>query len=198
MNGVEFVVVDLQSFAQHLHVAIDGIVIRRPPRRFAIGHVTLIVVLCMSFATIRHEFEQRHTFATTRAIDSALGDVVHRKHIVAIRLFAGDAITQRLVHKLLRGRLPRCWRRIRVTVVLDDHDKRAALHGREVNAFVKRAGARRTIADVHETNAILLPHLERERHTRHHRHHVAQRRNLSDESAIGVAEVNVQLATARR
>ena len=40
--------------------------------------------------------------------------------------------------------------------------------------------------------------MKRERHAGHHRHHVAERRDLSDESAIGVAEVDVQLSAARR
>ena len=40
--------------------------------------------------------------------------------------------------------------------------------------------------------------LKRQRDAGHHRNHVAERRDLSDEAALGVAEVDVQLAAARR
>src|SRR2546423_1723934 len=53
-------------------------------------------------------------------------------------------------------------------------------------------------ADVTETDAILLAHLERQRHAGHDRHHVAQRRYLADEPACEIAKVDVQLTAARR
>ena len=63
---------------------------------------------------------------------------------------------------------------------------------------MKGAGGRGPIADVHETDAILAAELEREGDASHDGHHVAEVRDLADETATGVAEVDVELAAAGR
>jgi hypothetical protein len=69
-------------------------------------------------------------------------------------------------------------------VVLDDHHQRATLHGREVDPFVECPGRSCAVTDVDEANPILLSHLERKCHASHHRNHVAEMRDLADESAL--------------
>ena len=115
--------------------------------------------------------------------------VVHREHVVAVGAVAGDAVAGRLVDELVRGALLRHRRGVGVAVVLDDHHERAALDRREVDPLVKRAGARRAVADVDEPHAILAAHLERERDAGHERDHVAELRDLADEAAAEIAEV---------
>ena len=89
-------------------------------------------------------------------------------------------------------------RGVGVAVVLDDDDQRAALHRGEVDALVERAGGGGAVAHVHQPDARLLPHLERERDAGHDRHHVAQVRDLADEvPVLEVAEMDVELAAAR-
>jgi hypothetical protein len=124
-------------------------------------------------------------------------DVVYGKDVVPIRLQSLDPISDGLVHELCRGRLFRDRRRIGVPVVLDDDHQRQALHRGEVEPFVKRAGGGCPVADVHEADAILPSHLERHRDAGHDRYHVTQRRDLTDEAAIGVAEMDVELPPAR-
>ena len=62
---------------------------------------------------------------------------------------------------------------------------------------MKCAGRSRAIANVDEPDAILFSHLEGKGDTGHHRHHVAEVRDLPDESSHQVAVVDVELATAR-
>src|SRR5262249_17116722 len=139
-----------------------------------------------------------HAFAASRTIDGELGDVVHGENVISVGLLARYAVADRLVDELFRRRLFARRRRVRVAVVLDDDDERTLLNSGEVDAFVERAGGRRAVADEHEADATFAAHLEAHRYTGHHRHHVAKRRDLADEAAVGVAEVDVQLASARR
>src|SRR5664279_2134822 len=197
VDGVELLLLDLQLLEQHAHVAIDGIVLLLPALDLAVGDVRLIVVLRVSLATIRHELDERDTLSAPRAIDRIARDIVRREHIVAVRANARNAVRHRLVLELLHRALLRVRRGVGVAVVLHDHDERAALHRRKVDPLVERARRRRAIADVHHADALLATQLERERDARHHRHHVAEVRDLTDEAAHGVAEVDVQLAAAR-
>ena len=160
-------------------------------------------MLGVPLATVRDELEQGDAPAGAGAVDCALCAVVDGQHVVAVDLLAVDAIADRLVHEPGgRGLFARgC--RVRVAVVLDDHDERKPLDRGEVDPLVEGAGARRAVADVDKSDAILLAHLEGHRHTGHHRHHVAQRRDLPEKSArrfgrAEIAEVDVQLAAARR
>src|SRR5213076_206316 len=89
-------------------------------------------------------------------------------------------------------------RGVRVLVVLDDHDEWAALHRGEVDALVEGPGRGRAVADIHQADAVLLSHLERERDASHHRHHVAKRRYLADKPPLEIAEVDVELPSTRR
>ena len=59
-------------------------------------------------------------------------------------------------------------------------------------------GKRRAIADEYQADAILAAHLEGQSHAGHYGNHVAQRRDLADEPPLGIAEMDVELAPARR
>jgi hypothetical protein len=155
-------------------------------------------VLGVSLPPVGDELDERDPFATTRAIDGALRRFVGRDDVVAVRLLGRDPVAGRLVDELRRERLLAGRRGVRVTVVLHDDDERAALHGREVDPFVERARGGRAVADVDQADTRLVPHLEGQRHPRHDRNHVAERRDLTDEPTLCVAEVDVQFAPARR
>jgi hypothetical protein len=155
-------------------------------------------MLGVPLPTIRHELDQCDAASIARSVHRALGRVVHRQHVVAVCLVARDAVAYRLVDKLACGGLLVDRRGIGVAVVFDDDDERATLNRREIDPLVERAGGRSAVSDVNEANPILAAHLERQRHARHNRHHVAKRRDLTDEAAIEVAEVDVELATTGR
>src|SRR5256885_16468646 len=97
-------------------------------------HIRLIVVLSVSFASIRHQLDQRDTAAGARTIDCTLRDFVSGDDIVAVGLLANHAVTDRFGHELRRGRLlaQRC--RGRIAVVLDDYYQWATLHCGERSA----------------------------------------------------------------
>ena len=188
--------VELELVGQHAKVPVDGIVLSRPPVDLARRNVRLVVVLRVPFPTIGHELDERDPFAPARTIDRLLGDVVDGKDIIPVGANAGNAIGERLVLELDDGRLARERGRVGVAVVLDDDDERTPLDGREVDPLVKGARRRRAVADVDQTDARLVPELERQRHAHHHGNHIAQMRDLADEAAIEVAVVDVQLAAS--
>src|SRR4051812_42796844 len=102
----------------------------------------------MSFSAIRDKLDERYTFARTRAIHGALRHFISRDDVIAVGSVAVHAITNRLVDQLLCGGLFRERSRVRVSVVLDDDDERALLHGREIDPFVKSTRGCRAVADV--------------------------------------------------
>src|SRR6185312_8358340 len=78
-GGVDFALharVDLRQLAgrdalrtlQVRDVPVHRIVRRRPPRDLPLGDVRLVVVLRVSFAAIREQFDQCHTLAATRTV----------------------------------------------------------------------------------------------------------------------------------
>src|SRR3569623_2383317 len=197
IEGGELLLLHLQLLEEHANVAVDRIVLLLPLVDLTCGDVRLIVVLRVSLAAIGHELDQRHTFAAAGTIHGIARHIVRCEHVVAIRANARNTVGERLVLELLHRALLGVRRGVRVAVVLDDHHERAALHRREVDALVECAGRRRAIAHVHEAAALFAAHLEGKRCAGHHRHHVAQLRDLADEAAHGVAEMDVQLASAR-
>ena len=181
IDSIDLGLLDLLAVEQHAHVAIERIVLRGPAIDFAVRHVRLVVVLGVTAAPIRHEFDQRDAAARSRAIDRAPRRLVHGEHIVAVGAIARDAIARRFVDELLRRALLGHRRRVCVAVVLRDHDERTVLHGREIDSLVKCARARRAVAEVDEADAIFAAHFERERDAGHDRDHVAERRYMPDE-----------------
>src|SRR5450432_2875301 len=196
IDRIELRLIDLQLLEQHAYISVDRIILAFPPRNLALRDVRLIVVLRVPLATIRHELDERDALAAARAIDCLARDIVRREHIVAVGAHTRNAVRHRLVLELLHRALLRVRRRVGVAVVFDDDDEGTALHCGEVDPLVERARRCRPIADVDHADALLAAKLERQCHARHHRDHVTEMRDLADEAAHGIAEVNVQLAAA--
>ena len=152
----------------------------------------------MPLSPVGDQLDERDTFAAPRAIDGAFSDLVRGDDVVAVGLLAWDAISDCFVDELFGERLPTRRRGVRVPIVFDNDYERAALDGGEIDPFMEGARRRRAVADVHEADPRLVAHLEAQRDARHHRHHVAKRRDLPDETARRVSEVNVQLAAPSR
>jgi hypothetical protein len=182
---------------EHFDITVEGIVCRRPSVDLAFRHVRLIVVLRVSLPPISDQLDERHPAAGARAIDGALGDFVRRQYVVAVGGVSVHSVADRLVDEILRGGLLGERSRVRVSVVLDDHHQRAPLHGGEIDSLVKSSRRSGAVADVNHSHPRLFSHLERERHAGHHRDHVAEVRDLADESADEIAVMDVELASAR-
>src|SRR4029079_9080121 len=63
---------------------------------------------------------------------------------------------------------------------------------------MKRARAHAAVADVSDRYDWLLLYARGEQHARHHRDHVAEMRDRTDESLGHIAEMNVEIASAGR
>jgi len=155
-------------------------------------------MLGVSLAAIRNQLDESDTASGARPIHRALRHCIRGEHIVTVSLFSGDTVTDGLVLQLLCCGLLGERGGIGVAVVLDYHHQRALLHRSEVYSLVKCAGGRRSVADVDESDAILAAHLERQCDAGHHRDHVTEVRDLSNESADEVAIMDVELAAASR
>src|SRR5437879_2509426 len=82
--------------------------------------------------------------------------------------------------------------------MLGDHNQRQTLHRGEVHPFIKCSGARAAVADVSQSDDVLLLHASAEKNSRHHRNHVAEMRNRTDESFVQITEVDVEIFATRR
>src|SRR2546425_11978908 len=61
---------------------------------------------------------------------------------------------------------------------------------------MKCAGAHATVANVGNSDNLFLLHASREQDASHHRNHVAEMRDWTNEAFLHVAEVNVKVASA--
>ena len=135
---------------------IQRIVVLLPPLDLAFANVTLIVVFRVALATIRLRFDQNRAAAATRVIRGRFRYFVTRDHVVAVDDVSGNTVARGFLGKIAHGGLQTGRRRIRVMIVLSNHDQRQLLHGREVETFVKRAGAHAAVADVSDADKLLL------------------------------------------
>ena len=182
-----------------MQIPVDRIVLRGPLLDFTSGHVRLIVVLSVSFAPIRDQLNERDPVARPGMIDGRSGHIIRGQHIVAVGLQSQHTVADGFVDEALGSRLLVRRSRVRVPVVLNDDHQWTLLHGREVDAFVKRASTGGAVSNVDESDAVFPAHPERHRHTGHDRHHVAKRRYLPkkptrDAGLPDVPEVNVEFA----
>src|SRR5207237_447151 len=60
---------------------------------------------------------------------------------------------------------------------------------------MKRAGAHAAVANIGNRDNLFLLQASREQHSSHHRNHVAEMRDWTNEAFLHVAEVNVKVAT---
>jgi hypothetical protein len=155
-------------------------------------------VLSVAFPSIRFRFNQNGAAARACIIDRLLRHFVTGNHVVSIDDVSGNAERGGFLSQVSNGRLHAGWCRVRVLIVFGNHDERQFLHGGEVHAFVKRAGAGAAIADVSQAGDVFLLQTRAHQNPRHHRNHVAEVRNRPDETLVHVAEVHVQIFSARR
>jgi hypothetical protein len=150
----------------------------------------------------RVDADQLRAGAVARAVDHALGDVVHRQHVVAVHQLVRDAVRRGALVDAFDRHLLRDRRRVRVLVIFRDHHERDALDGREVQSFVERARARRAVTDPRHRDARLLPHPRPHGDAGGDRDRVAEHADRPhDDGLVGVLvrqvdDVDVEIAAA--
>ncbi len=132
--------------------------------------------------------------------DRAFHRLVTSDDVVAVNDFAGDSVTGSFVNQVFRHALKPLRRRIRITVAFHHDDHGQFLHGGEIDAFVKRAGRSRAVADIRDADArrSFFFHPRRQQNSRQNRNHIAQMRNRTDETALNIGKVKLQIGRARR
>ena len=106
-----------------------------------------------------HRLDQRRAAAGARALDRLARRLVHGEDVEPVDAHAGDAVADRFVGERLGARLRLDRRRDRPAVVVADEHHRRVHHGREVDAFVERALARRAVAEERHRDRVLAAQL---------------------------------------
>jgi len=182
---------------QSLHVTVDRVVLLGPPVELVLGHVVLVVMLGVAFATIRLDLDEVHAVTAPRPLDREPRRLVHREHIVPVHGDGRDTVALRLLRQVLHCELLLGRGRIRPAVVFRDHDQRDLLHRGEVEALVERPRRGRAVAHIDQPHPRLAAQLEGQRDPGHHRDHVAEMGNLAEVALFKVVEMHVQLAPVR-
>ena len=159
----------------------------------AVGNIALIVMFGVAFAAVSLGFDQNSAAACACVIDGLLRDFVAGNNIVAIDYIAWNSECSSLFRQVSDRSLQIRWRRVRIVVMFGDHNQRQTLHCGEVHSFIECTGAGAAVADVSQSNEVLLLHAGAEQNSGHHGNHIAEMRNRSDESFVQVAEVNVKI-----
>ena len=173
-----------------------------PLGHLRLRHIARIVVLRVTLHAHRVDADQLCAGAVARAVDHALGDVEYSQHVVAVHQLVRDAVRRRALVDARDRHLLRDWRRVRVLVVLGDHDERDALHGCEVQPFVERARARGAVPDPGHRDARLLHHPRPHGDARGDRDRVAEHADRSDDHGLvgvllrQVDDVDIEIASA--
>src|SRR5688572_12119063 len=102
--------------------------------------VILRVVLRVSLAAVVAELDQLRAFAGDGPRERSAHGPVDVQHVGAVGRLGADTVPGTLLDEAAHPSLPPGGRRKGPLVRLDDQDERAALHGREVEALVPRAG----------------------------------------------------------
>src|SRR6202008_1220985 len=81
-------------------ITIDGIVVLFPPLDFTFGNVTLIVVLCVTFATVSLCLNQHRATAVALMIRGLLRDFVTSNDVVAVNDVRGNTVARRFLRQI--------------------------------------------------------------------------------------------------
>ena len=118
------------------------------------------------------------------------GRLVHRHHVVAVHDHARDAVGFGAVGEVGQARLQVVGGGVGPLVVLQHQHQRRALHGGEVQAFMKNAGGAATVADPGERDFVAAQIARAQPDASHDRNQIAQHRDGRDHALlVQIAEV---------
>ena len=112
----------------------------------------------VTFAAISFGFNQHRTRTAARMFDRAPHDFITRDDVIAVNDKTGNIISGGFVGKVFDRSLLVRRRRVRITVVFGDDDKRQLLHARKIQAFVKRPRTHPAVADIRDADRIFPLH----------------------------------------
>src|ERR1700719_508688 len=173
---------------------------RLPVLEHLARHILRGIVLRVAQHAHRLCLDQHWAIALTRPPHCLTRDPQYRNQIIAIHRVAGDPVRTGAIGKITQGHLPVDRRGIRPLIILEDNDKRCALHRRQIHTLMKSPSGCAAIADPGHGHDLLSQIASRHGYAGHYRDEIAQHGNRRDHVArLQIAKMaSAVLALCRR